>query len=148
MAARASLATGLVLWLYTLALPPMPKVGGCGWPGPFDPLRLLGMGHARRWSMGCCGRWGQSGHVSCGLGAARGGQSAAIADGVARQVSDLSDLKDLTASFIGHERAEHVADARRGMAIDRRSAQRAQTDRRGGRQQRPRLGGQRDGGGR
>jgi hypothetical protein len=64
-----------------------------------------------------------------------------------RQVSDLSDLKDLTASFIGHERAEHeFADARRGMAIDRRSAQRAQTDRhRGGRQQRPRLGGQRDG---
>lgn len=129
MAARASLATGLVLWLYTLALPPVMPEGWRLWlaAGPFDPLRLLGMGHAPPLVHGVLWSLGANLVMFLAVSARRGaGNPLPSLMGWQRQVSDLSDLKDLTASFIGHERAEHeFADARRGMAIDRRSAQRA-----------------------
>lgn len=60
IAARASLAVGLVLWLYTLALPPiLPLAWREALAGtPLDPLRLLGIGkatplvHGVFWSLG------------------------------------------------------------------------------------------------
>lgn len=129
MAARASLTTGLVIWLYTLALPPVLPESWRMWlaAGPLDPLRLLGAGHATPLVHGVL--WSLGGNLAMFLAvSARRGAGNPLPSlmGWQRQVSDLSDLKDLTASFIGHDRAEReFAEARRGMAIDRRSAQRA-----------------------
>ncbi|MBN9145192.1 MAG: hybrid sensor histidine kinase/response regulator [Novosphingobium sp. 63-713] len=129
MAARASLGAGLVLWLYTLALPPILPEGWRVWlaAGPLDPLRLLGIGHAPPLVHGVLWSLGVNLAMFVAVSARRGaGNPLPSLMGWQRQVSDLSDLKDLTASFIGHERAEReFADARRGMAIDGRSAQRA-----------------------
>ena len=133
MAARASLAAGLALWLYTLALPPILPLG---WlqalaSGPFDPLHLLGLGHVSPlvhgvgWSLGAnlavyavmAARKLERPPLPAMMPGFMGGQ---------RQVSDLLDLRDLAASFIGRERAEaEFAGARRGQPIDRRAAQRA-----------------------
>ncbi|WP_292924257.1 hypothetical protein [Novosphingobium sp. SCN 63-17] len=128
MAARASLGAGLVLWLYTLALPPILPEGWRVWlaAGPLDPLRLLGIGHAPPLVHGVLWSLGVNLAMFVAVSARRGaGNPLPSLMGWQRQVSDLSDLKDLTASFIGHERAEReFADARRGMAIDGRSAQR------------------------
>ncbi|MFV4725630.1 hypothetical protein ACNJUL_21030, partial [Mycobacterium tuberculosis] len=60
LAARVSLLVGFVLWLYTLALPPIlpaPWLEALR-AGPFDPLHLFGIGQARPlthgvvWSLG------------------------------------------------------------------------------------------------
>lgn len=129
MAARASLGAGLVLWLYTLALPPILPEEWRAWlaAGPLDPLRLLGIGHAPPLVHGVLWSLGVNLAMFLAVSARRGaGNPLPSLMGWQRQVSDLSDLKDLTASFIGHERAEReFAEARRGMAIDSRSAQRA-----------------------
>lgn len=129
LAARASLGAGLVLWLYTLALPPILPEAWRAWlaAGPLDPLRLLGIGHAPPLVHGVLWSLGVNLAMFVVVSARRGaGNPLPSLMGWQRQVSDLSDLKDLTASFIGHERAEReFADARRGMAIDGRSAQRA-----------------------
>ena len=48
LAGRLSLGTGFILWLWTLALPPIlpePWLAAMA-QTPFDPLRLLGIGHA------------------------------------------------------------------------------------------------------
>ncbi len=129
MAARASLLAGFLLWLYTLALPPiLPD----SWravlaTGPFDPLRLFGIGHAGPLVHGVVWSLGVNLVVFAAV-AARKVPSAPLPSLVRwqRQVSDLSDLKDLTASFIGRERADlEFPNSSRGMGIDRRSAQRA-----------------------
>ncbi|MCT2401562.1 PAS domain-containing hybrid sensor histidine kinase/response regulator [Novosphingobium mangrovi (ex Huang et al. 2023)] len=130
IAARASLATGMALWLYTLALPPiLPPDWLAALAGtPFDPLRLLGIGkatplvHGVFWSLGC-------NLAVYGLVAARG-IKAPVLPGFKRgrhRVTDLADLVALTASFVGEERArEEFPEAREGMALDRASARRAE----------------------
>ncbi|WP_374529178.1 PAS-domain containing protein [Novosphingobium sp.] len=130
LAARASLATGLALWLYTLALPPiMPQ----SWLAALDetvldPLRLLGIGsasplvHGVVWSLG-------ANLLVYGLLTARGLTAPTIPGFLrgSRQVTDLGDLADLTASFVGRERVQaELPLARKGQPIDRRSAKRAQ----------------------
>ncbi len=130
MAARASLAVGLVLWLYTLGLPP---VLPAAWlqtlaGGPFDPLRLLGIGHAAPvvhgvvWSLG-------ANMLVHALVAARNAPVNPLPRLLRsnRQVTDLAELKQLTASFVGEQRAEAEFPASApGTLIDARSAARAQ----------------------
>lgn len=129
VAARASLTTGLVLWFYTLALPPvlpeavLSAVGGT----LVDPLRLFGIGaaspivHGVLWSLGAnlavYAALSARGLGAPGLPRFLRGQ---------RQVADLAELADLTASFVGRERvAEELPQARKGVPIDRRSAKKA-----------------------
>ncbi|WP_206241451.1 hybrid sensor histidine kinase/response regulator [Novosphingobium terrae] len=129
LAARASLSVGLLLWLYTLALPPiLPE----GWrqalaTGPFDPLRLLGLGHASPlvhgvvWSLGL-------NLLTYAVIAARKVRSAPL-PALMRwhdSIADLGQLKDLVASFVGQEKAlREFPEPYHGDPIDRRSAQRA-----------------------
>lgn len=130
VAARASLAVGLVLWLYTLGLPP---VLPASWlhaleAGPLDPLRLLGIGHAVPvvhgvvWSLG-------ANMLVHALVAARNAPVSPLPRLLRsnRQVSDLAELKQLTASFVGEQRAEiEFPGSAPGVPIDARSATRAQ----------------------
>ncbi len=130
LAAKASLATGLVLWCYTLALPPIvPQHWLEGLAhGPLDPLRLFGIGsasplvHGVFWSLGA----NILVFVAVNLRGMRSPALPRILRGQ-RKVTDLGELIDLTASFIGRERtiAEFPQPAS-GAAIDRKSARRAQ----------------------
>lgn len=128
--ARGSLVTGLVLWLYTLGLPPILPTGWLGVlaAGPFDPLRLFGIGrasplvHGVIWSLGL-------NLLVFALLAARNtrGASLPLLLRMNRQVTDLAELVQLTASFVGQERADReFPPIRVGAQIDRRSANRAQ----------------------
>lgn len=128
-AARASLATGLVLWFYTLALPPvLPEAVLTALDGTMiDPLRLFGIGgaspivHGVLWSLG-------ANLAVYGLLAARGMGAPALPGFLRgqRPVADLAELAELTASFVGRERvAEEFPHARKGVPIDRRSANKA-----------------------
>ncbi len=129
LAAKASLATGLVLWCYTLALPPIvPQHWLEGLArGPLDPLRLFGIGaasplvHGVFWSLGT----NILVFVAVNLRGMRSPALPRILRGQ-RKVTDLGELIDLTASFIGRERtiAEFPQPAS-GAAIDRKSARRA-----------------------
>ncbi len=130
MPARASLVTGLVVWLYTLGLPPILPTAWLDWlaAGALDPLRLFGIGrasplvHGVAWSLG-------ANLLVFALVAARrapGGPLPLLLRSN-RQVSDLEDLVQLTSSFVGQERADReFPAARRGTPIDRRHAGRAQ----------------------
>lgn len=130
LAGRVSLILGLVLWLYTLALP---QVLPISWldllrHGPLDPLRLLGIGkasplvHGIVWSLGA----NFAGFVFV---AARNVPRQAFAPrrvGAVR-VSDVAGLIGLSASFIGQERAElEFVGTPPSSPIDRKSAARAQ----------------------
>ena len=128
--ARVSLAAGLVLWLWTLALPPiMPETWLAALRGTLiDPLNLLGIGkatplvHGVGWSLG----------VDVGLlgvvAARRGAGPARISlFAPGRPVSDLAGLHRLVADFVGTEAAEReFPAARHGDPVDRAAAQRAQ----------------------
>lgn len=129
-AARGSLAVGLVLWLYTLGLPPiLPETWLAALAGgPFDPLRLLGIGHAVPvvhgvvWSLG-------ANMLVYAVVAARNAPVSPLPRLLRsnRQVSDLAELKQLTASFVGEQRAEaEFPGSVPGLPIDARSATRAQ----------------------
>jgi Na+/proline symporter/CheY-like chemotaxis protein len=128
-AARGSLFAGFLLWLYTLALPPIMPDALRGWlaSGAFDPLRLFGIGHAGPLVHGVVWSLGVNLVVYAAI-AARHAPNNPLPSllGWQRQVSDMLGLRALTASFIGHERAEmEFPGARSGQPIDRRSAQRA-----------------------
>lgn len=130
LAAQVSLSAGLGLWLYTLALPPiLPQQWLAILRGTMlDPLQLFGIGsatplvHGVFWSLG----------VNLLILAALSARS--IPGPVfprffraERTVSDLPSLVDLTASFIGRERAEiEFPNAAPGKPVDRNSARRAQ----------------------
>lgn len=131
VAARASLATGLAFWLYTLALPPILPPGWLATLAgtPFDPLKLFGIGkatplvHGVFWSLG-------SNLAVYALIAARGLKAPALPRFGRGQhrVTDLADLVALTGSFVGEERAhEEFPDAHEGMLLDRISAKRAES---------------------
>ncbi|MCJ2179084.1 PAS domain-containing hybrid sensor histidine kinase/response regulator [Novosphingobium album (ex Hu et al. 2023)] len=131
IAARASLATGLAFWIYTLALPPIlpPHWLALLADTPFDPLQLFGIGkatplvHGVFWSLG-------SNVAVYALIAARGLKAPALPRFGRGQhrVTDLADLVALTASFVGEERAqEEFPEAQEGTPLDRISAKRAES---------------------
>ncbi len=128
--ARASLGVGLVLWLYTLALPPILPAAWLAWLAqtPLDPLHLLGMGqvsplvHGVIWSLG-------ANLAVLAAFAARKVSSAPLPRLVRaeRPVTDLAELVQLTASFVGRERVEaEFPGIQRSQPISRAAAQRAQ----------------------
>lgn len=129
IAARASLATGLVLWLYTLGLPPILPSGWLDMLAntPFDPLRLFGIGQATPLVHGVLWSLGANIIVHALFAARRSGSNPLPrllrSD---REVTDLAGLVQLTASFVGQERAEsEFPNAQPGIPVDRRSANRA-----------------------
>jgi len=128
-AARASLLAGFLLWLYTLALPPILPLAWRDFlaAGPLDPLRLFGIGHAPPLVHGAFWSLGVNLAVYAMVAARKvQGNPLPVLMGWQREVSDLSDLRDLVASFVGRERTElEFPQAKRGMPIDRRSAQKA-----------------------
>ena len=126
VAARASLLTGLALWLYTLALPPiMPRALLDMLAGTlFDPLRLFGIGHASPLVHGVA--WSLAANLAVlGLVAARKRRAPRMPRLAAtgRAVGNLGELAALTARFVGEERAlEAIPAARHGHGVDRASA--------------------------
>lgn len=129
LAARVSLSVGMVLWFYTLALP---QVLPEHWLAtlartPLDPLRLLGIGdasplvHGVAWSLG-------ANLISYAVVSARNMGRASLPRllGAGRSVTNMGELIELTASFVGRERAElEFSHAQRGQKVDGRSATRA-----------------------
>ena len=129
LAARASLSVGLALWIYTLGLPPVLPTGWLdALSGSFaDPLRLLGAGslsplaHGVFWSLG-------ANLAVYALVAVRKFEPPPLPRfaRAERPISNLGELVQLTASFIGREQAaKEFAEAVPGGPIDHRSAQRA-----------------------
>lgn len=129
LAARASLTTGLIVWLYTLALPPVLPDGVMAMlKGGFaDPTNLLGIGsatpltHGVIWSVG-------ANLLVFGAIAARGLNRPTFPRmfGGEKLISNQRDLIQLTGSFVGHEEAERAfSDIDPAAAVDRRSASRA-----------------------
>lgn len=130
LAARASLATGLVLWLYTLALPPVLPAGllqalaGT----PLDPMALLGLRglsplvHGVGWSLG-------ANLLVYAVLAARRLRPPALPRFLRdqRHLTTVGELQRLTASFVGEERAEaEFAGLPGEQRIDGRAARKAQ----------------------
>ncbi len=129
LAARASLITGLIFWLYTLALPPVLPAGVLAAleGGLADPTNLLGIGsatpltHGVIWSVG-------ANLLIFGVIAARGLNRPQLPRlfGGERLISNQRDLVQLTGSFVGHEQAERAfSDIDPSAPVDRRSARRA-----------------------
>lgn len=130
LAAQASLATGLVLWLYTLALPPvLPETWLAMLSGTlFDPVRLFGIGratpfvHGVGWSLGC-------NLAVYALIAARKVPAPALPRLFAGQgrVSTIGELVQLVSGFVGEERAlREFPEATHGAAVSRKAARKAQ----------------------
>lgn len=129
LAARASLATGFLLWLYTLALPPVLPAGWIAGlsGGLVDPVNLLGIGSASPLTHGVIWSVGTNLLVYAAV-AARGIHAPQLPRlfGAERAISNQRDLVMLTGSFVGHERAERAFDDIDPAApVDRRSANRA-----------------------
>ncbi|WP_298284680.1 PAS domain-containing hybrid sensor histidine kinase/response regulator [Novosphingobium sp.] len=126
LAARASLLTGLALWLYTLALPPvLPRPVLVWLEGTLaDPVRLLGIGNATPLVHGV--GWSLAANLAVlALVRARKGakpRSAKLLTG-GRGAGTLGDLAVLTARFVGQERAAQVfPPARHALPVDRQAA--------------------------
>lgn len=129
-AAKASLMTGLALWLYTLALPPILPVAWLqGLSGTLiDPLRLLGIGNGSPLVHGVL--WSLSANLIVFALAAAGQRSAPRLPRLVmagRPVSTLGELATLVARFTGEERAMAAfPSALQAQSIDRSSARLAQ----------------------
>ncbi|MCW1384953.1 PAS domain-containing hybrid sensor histidine kinase/response regulator [Novosphingobium sp. KCTC 2891] len=130
LAGRLSLATGFALWLWTLALPPiLPPAWLAQLSGtPFDPLRLLGIGHAPPLVHGVL--WSLSANLAMMAAAAAGRDPDRSLPRLVRgqrPVRNLGELTRLAARFIGEERAaEAFPPADHAAPVDRASARRAQ----------------------
>lgn len=129
-AARASLLTGLGLWLYTLALPPvLPAPLLAALEGSvLDPLRLFGIGHAPPLVHGV--GWSLAANLAVlGLMRARQGSSPRLPRLLSggRIAGNLGDLAALTARFVGEERAALAfPPGRHAQPVDRQAARLAQ----------------------
>lgn len=129
LAARASLSVGLALWLYTLALPPVLPTEWLAAlaAGPFDPQRLFGIGHAAALSHGVI--WSVGANLAVyALVSARKVQAAPLIrfGRPERPITNLAELAQLTASFIGEEQVRReFPSASPASAIDPQSARRA-----------------------
>ncbi|MCX7284002.1 MAG: PAS domain-containing hybrid sensor histidine kinase/response regulator [Novosphingobium sp.] len=125
-AARASLLTGLALWLYTLALPPiLPRPVLAALEGTLiDPVRLLGIGSATPLVHGVM--WSLAANLAVlALVRARAGAAprrpGLLAGG--RGAGTLGDLATLTARFVGKDRADDAfPPARHALPVDRQAA--------------------------
>lgn len=133
-AAKAGLSAGLVLWLFTLALPPvLPPEWLMALHGTaFDPHRLFGIGqaspivHGVLWSLGI-------NLAVFALVAARRVRPAAAPIRLVRPpagaVTDVSELADFVARFVGEARTVEIFPdryaARRVERADARRAERA-----------------------
>ncbi|MDZ3832208.1 MAG: PAS domain-containing hybrid sensor histidine kinase/response regulator [Sphingopyxis sp.] len=129
LAARASLSAGLLLWLYTLALPPVMPTGWLDALSgtPLDPLRLFGIGNAAPLSHGVIWSVGINLAIYAAI-AARKVQTPPLPRLVRaeRPITNLGDLAQLTGSFIGEEQAERAFPvAGRALPVDRAAARRA-----------------------
>ena len=130
LAARASLSVGLVLWLYTLALPqvlPVRWLAVLG-RGPLDPLHLLGVNLGSPLVHGVC--WSLGANVLVlGLVMARNATAPPLPRMIRlrQRVSNVGDLAQLVASFVGEERvAREFPPESRQQPIGRKAAHRAQ----------------------
>ncbi|MDE1916039.1 MAG: PAS-domain containing protein [Sphingomonadales bacterium] len=129
LAARVSLALGFAFWFYTLALPPVLPPAWHTWlaQGPADPERLLGIGHTSVLVHGVV--WSLGVNIAAYLlVAARKARGAPLPAAMRwqTQISDLGQLRDLVASFVGQDKAAaEFPEAQRGAPIDNRAAQRA-----------------------
>ena len=130
LAARASLTTGLVLWLYTLALPPILPAHWLAHltGGPLDPLRLfeIDLGsplvHGVIWSLGA--NLVVMGVVAAGKASAPPRLSPIR---LGRRVTNVAEIAELVASFVGNDRVDiEFPTHTRGLPIDRNAAHRAQ----------------------
>jgi Na+/proline symporter/signal transduction histidine kinase/CheY-like chemotaxis protein len=131
VAAIAGLSAGLVLWFYTLALPPVLPAGVLELLAatPFDPHRLLGLGnmtplvHGVAWSLGIT-------LLVHAIVAAR--QVGARAPRLFRNapvgnITDMGGLADFAARFVGIDRvADAFGEFPRERCIDRMDARRAE----------------------
>lgn len=129
LAARASLITGAVIWLYTLALPP---VLPADWiaalsGGLADPPNLLGVGSATPLTHGVL--WSVGANLTVfALVAARGLHTPNLPRlfGGERLISNRHELVQLTGSFVGQTQAEAAfSDMDLGAPVDRHTARRA-----------------------
>ncbi|MBH0113186.1 PAS domain-containing hybrid sensor histidine kinase/response regulator [Novosphingobium sp. YJ-S2-02] len=130
LAARVSLALGLGLWAYTLALPPiLPADWLASLVGStLDPNRLFGVGqttpfvHGVSWSLGL-------NLALYAVFAARKMPAPGLPRlfATSRRVTNLGELQQFVASFVGQERALlEFPPAHHAELVDRASAQRAQ----------------------
>jgi signal transduction histidine kinase/Na+/proline symporter len=129
LAARASLATGMLLWLYTLALPPvLPQAMLDALDGTLlDPLALLGVQglsplvHGVLWSLG-------GNLLAFAVLAARKMGPPALPRFLRdqRRITTIAELRRLTASFVGEERALAEFAEESDQRIDAKAARRAQ----------------------
>ncbi|MEO0033927.1 MAG: hypothetical protein RIS94_3685, partial [Pseudomonadota bacterium] len=130
LAGRLSLAAGFLLWLWTLALPPilpaewLARLSGT----PFDPLRLLGIGHAAPLVHGV--GWSLCANLIVFVAATAGADPRRSLPRLvrgARPVRNQGELAQLAARFIGEERADSAfPPALHNAPVDRVAARRAQ----------------------
>ncbi len=128
--ARASLLVGLLVWIYTLALPQVLPDATLEWlrNTSLDPLRLFGVGQASPLAHGILWSLGLNLLTYAAMAARRatGGPLPQFLRST-RTVRNIQDLAELTASFIGEDAAAEVFPIdQRNRPVDRRSAQRAQ----------------------
>lgn len=130
VAGQLSLGAGFVLWLWTLALPPiLPPAWLAQLRGtPIDPLHLFGLGHASALVHGVVWSLMINGLV---LFAATAGRDTARARPLllrgARHVRNQGELAQLAARFVGESGAEAAfPPALHHAQVDRTAARRAQ----------------------
>jgi signal transduction histidine kinase/Na+/proline symporter/ActR/RegA family two-component response regulator len=129
VAGRLSLMAGFVLWLWTLALPPILPPG---WLAalrntPFDPSCLLGVGHASPLVHGVVWSLAVNGALLLATTAGREGarDRPRLMRG-ARPVRNQGELAQLVARFVGERQADAAfPPARHGASVDRNAARRA-----------------------
>jgi len=130
VAGRFSLGAGFALWLWTLALPPiLPPAWLAGLQGtPFDPLNLLGVGHASPLVHGVLWSLAVNGTVLLATTVGRDGvrYRPQLVRG-ARPVRNQGELAQLAARFVGEQGAETAfPPALHNASVDRTAARRAQ----------------------
>ncbi|QSR18554.1 PAS domain-containing hybrid sensor histidine kinase/response regulator [Novosphingobium sp. KA1] len=108
LAARASLVTGLTFWCYTLALPPIlpPEWLAMLQGTVLDPMRLFGLGQASPLVHGVTWSLGANLLVHAAVAARKmPGPALPRLFAVQRRVSNLGELSQLVAGFVGEDRA-------------------------------------------
>lgn len=130
LAGRLSLGTGFILWLWTLALPPIlpePWLAAMA-QTPFDPLRLLGIGHAVPLVHGVM--WSLCANLLVLMATTAGSDARRTLPRLvrgARPVRNQGELAHLTARFVGEEIADQaMPPALHNAPVDRIAARRAQ----------------------
>lgn len=129
-AARASLTVGLILWAYTLALPPILPESWIAFlsAGALAPERLFGIGRSSAFVHGVVWSVGLNLAVYALIAARKVSRPALprFFNG-SRRVTNLGELEQFVSSFIGDERARaEFPQGEHQLPVDRRTAHRAQ----------------------